>query len=202
MWRASYLDWKPGRYSPKILPMDWMSYLVAAVFALVGLGCVVLVVFQLPGAWIMLALAVVIELFDHWYLSDEPAITFGWWWLGVCAALLGIGELIELVASVVGAKKGGATKRGMWGSLIGGITGAIVFQVAVPIPIFGALVGAIVGTFIGAIVGETSGRQPQTMKGSIKPALGATIGRIVAAMSKVGIALVVWIVLCVSAFWP
>ncbi len=182
--------------------MDWMLYVVAAVFALVGLGCVVLVVFQLPGAWIMLALAVVIELFDHWYLSDEPAITFGWWWLGVCAALLGLGELIELVASVVGAKKGGASKRGMWGSLIGGIAGAIGFQVAVPIPIFGALVGAIVGTFIGAIVGEMTGRDPQTLQGSMKPAIGASIGRIVASTSKVGIALAVWIVLCVAAFWP
>ncbi len=182
--------------------MDWMLYVVAAVFALVGLGCVALVVFQLPGAWIMLALAVVIELFDQWYLSDEPAVTFGWWWLGVCAALLGLGELIELVASVVGAKKGGASKRGMWGALIGGIVGAIVFQVAVPIPIFGALVGAIVGTFIGAIVGEMTGRDPQTLQGSVKPAIGASIGRIVASMSKVGIALAVWIGLCVTAFLP
>ncbi len=182
--------------------MDWMLYVVASVFALIGLVCVGLVMLQLPGAWIMLALAVVIELFDHWYLSDEPAVTFGWWWLGGCAVLLGIGELIELVASVVGAKKGGATKRGMWGALIGGIAGAIVFQVAVPIPIFGALVGAIVGTFVGAIVGEMSGQQPQTLKGSVKPAIGASIGRIVASMSKVGIALAVWIVLCVAAFWP
>jgi len=177
-------------------------YVVAVVFALVGLGCVALVIFQLPGAWIMLAIAVVIELFDESYLTAEPAITFGWWWLGISAALLVVGELIEFIASVVGAKKGGATRRGMWGALLGGIVGAIVFQVAVPIPIFGALVGAVVGTFVGAVVGETSGKQPQTLKGSLKPALGATIGRIIAAMSKVGIALIVWIVLCVSAFWP
>jgi hypothetical protein len=183
--------------------MDWMLYVVAAVFALIGLGCVALVVFQLPGAWIMLALAVVIELFDQWYLSDEPAITFGWWWLGVCAALLGLGELIELVATVVGAKKGGASRRGMWGALIGGIVGAIGLQGVLPfLPIFGALVGAIIGTFVGAVIGEISGEQPQTIKGSVKPAIGATIGRVVAAMSKVGIALVVWIVLCVAAFWP
>ena len=195
-------DWKFSRQNPKIYTMDWMQYVVASVFALIGLVCVGLVMLQLPGAWILLALAVVIEVFDHWYLTTEPAVTFGWWWLGGCAAMLGIGELIELVASMVGAKKGGATRRGMWGSLIGGIAGAIVFQVAVPIPIFGALVGAIVGTFVGAIVGETSGRQPQTLKGSMKPAIGASIGRIVASMSKVGIALAVWIVLCVAAFWP
>ena len=182
--------------------MDWLLYVVAAVFALIGLVCVGLVMLQLPGAWIMLALAVLIELFDQSYLSDEPAITFGWWWLGGCAVLLGIGELIELVASIVGAKKGGASRRGMWGALIGGIAGAIVFQVAVPIPIFGALVGAIVGTFIGAIVGEMTGRDPQTLQGSVKPAIGASIGRIIASMSKVGIALAVWIVLCVAAFWP
>ena len=52
------------------------------------------------------------------------------------------------------------------------------------------------------VIGEISGEQPQTIKGSLKPAIGASIGRIVASMSKIGIALVVWIVLCVAAFWP
>lgn len=185
--------------------MDWILYIVATVFAFVGLGCIILVIFQLPGAWIMWALAVVIELCDKFYLTVEPGETpetFGWMWLGITAGLLALGELIEFIASIVGAKKGGASKRGMMGSLIGGILGALVLQVFIPIPIFGALVGAVIGTFIGAVVGEMTGDQPKKVGESIKPAIGAAIGRSVAAISKVGIALVVWIVLVAAAFWP
>lgn len=185
--------------------MDWILYIVATVFALVGLGCIVLVIFQLPGAWIMLAIAIVIEVFDKHYLTveaNESPETFGWMWLGIAAGLLLIGEIIEFIASIVGAKKGGASKRGMVGSLIGGIAGAFILQVFIPIPIFGALVGAIIGTFIGAVVGEMTGEQPKKASESIKPAIGAAIGRSIAAISKVGISLVVWIMLVAAAFWP
>ncbi len=184
--------------------MDWILYIVATVFALFGLGCIVLVIFQLPGAWIMLAFAVVIEVFDKWYLTveqGETPETFGWMWLGISAGLLAIAELIEFIASFVGAKKGGASKRGMMGSLLGGIAGAFMLQVFIPIPIFGALVGAIIGTFIGAVVGEMTGEQPKKVGESMKPAMGAAIGRSIAAISKVGISLVVWIVLVAAAFW-
>ena len=32
--------------------MDWMLYIVAALFALFGAACLVMVVIQLPGVWI------------------------------------------------------------------------------------------------------------------------------------------------------
>ncbi len=181
--------------------MDWLMYIVASLFTLLGAVCVLLVVLQLPGSWIMLALAVIVEAIDSLYLSD-PAITFGWWALGVSLAAAAVGELVELLASAAGAKRGGATHRGVIGAIIGGIVGGIAITFMLPIPIVGTLIGAVVGSFTGAIVGEVTGPTPMTVRGSMKPAIGASIGRIAGTFAKLACAIVIWVVLSVSAFWP
>lgn len=182
--------------------MDWLLYVVASIFMLLGAACVILVVLQLPGGWVLLLLALGIELSDRWYLSDPEPTTFGWLLLGICLALLAVGELIEFLASAVGAQRGGATKRGMIGSLVGGVIGAIAFTPLIPVPVIGTLIGAVAGTFIGAVVGETSGPEARAVSGSMKPAIGASIGRVIGTTSKVGITIAMWIVLTVAAFWP
>jgi uncharacterized protein YqgC (DUF456 family) len=182
--------------------MEWMMCVVATLFCLLGAVCLVSIIFSIPGGWIMLALACIIELCDQFYLAEGRQVTFGWIALGVSAALLGLSELIEFAAGAAGAKRGGAGKRGMVGALIGGILGAILFTIVVIIPVVGSLIGAIVGTFAGAVLGEITGANPKTVRGSVKPAIGATIGRVVGTMSKIGIALGVWIGLSVAAFWP
>jgi hypothetical protein len=182
--------------------MEWMLYLVASLFLLLGGLCVASIILSLPGAWIMLGLAALIEWVDQFYLPIERQQTFDWRLLGACAALLTVGELLELIAGAEGAKRGGAGRRGMIGALIGGIAGAIAFTPFIPIPIVGTLIGALIGTFAGAVVGETSGAQAKSMRGSVKPAIGATIGRIAGTISKLALAIAVWIVLSVAAFWP
>ena len=157
--------------------MDWLQYLVAGLFFLLGAGCVVLVVLQLPGGWILLGLAVLIELVDRYYLTQGAQVTFGWWPLGGCGVLLGIGELVEFLAGTLGARRGGASRRGMIGALIGGVIGAVVLAAPLAvIPVlgivFGAFFGAIIGSFAGALIGETSGAAPQTVRGSLRPATG------------------------------
>ena len=180
--------------------MDWLLYVVATLFFVLGAACVVLVLLQLPGAWIMLALAGLIEWLDRLYLPPDNQQTFGWWVLGASLALLLIGEVVEFIAGVLGAKKAGSSTRGMVGALIGGIVGVFVFTpVLFFIPIFGALVGAVLGTFVGAVLGELTAKQT-TLKGTMKPAFGATVGRVVGTMSKVLIAIAVWLMLTVSAF--
>ncbi|MCH7546021.1 MAG: DUF456 domain-containing protein [Planctomycetes bacterium] len=192
----------------KTLYMDWILYIVAFLFFLLGIGCLLLVVVGLPGGWIMLSLASVIEYCDQYYLTGENGTTetFGWWALGACLGLLLVGEMIEFLAGLAGAKKGGASRRGMIGSLIGGIIGVFVFAPLFSIfpligTIFGALLGALLGTFAGAMVGELS-TQETTMKDSLKPAFGATVGRVVGTASKLGITIAIWLVLTVFAFWP
>ena len=182
--------------------MEWITYVVATLFCVLGAVCLVSIIFSIPGGWIMLGLACVIEFVDRFYLPAERQQTFEWWVLGVCLGLLALGELIEFAAGAAGAKRGGAGRRGMVGALIGGILGAIFLTALVPIPVVGSLIGAIVGTFAGAVLGEITGAQPKTGRGSVKPAIGATIGRVVGTMSKIGISMAVWIALSIAAFWP
>jgi len=176
--------------------------LVALLFTLLGLGCLVLVVVGLPGTWIMIALAVAVELLDHRYLEGANPETYGWWAIGACAALALVGEILEAIAGAAGTRAGGGSRRGMVGAMIGGIVGAIVFTPLIPIPVVGTLIGALLGTFAGAAIAERSHREPPDAQATLKSAGGATLGRLLGTVSKTMIATAVWVVLSVSAFWP
>lgn len=181
--------------------MHWMLYVVAALFCLAGAACVAMVVIQLPGTWVLLALAGLVEWLDRWWLPPDDRQTFGWWVLGGCLALALAGEAIEFIAGVLGAKKGGASKRGLVGALVGGIAGIFLFTpLFFFVPFLGAFLGAVLGTFVGALIGELSD-QSRTLGASMKPALAATIGRVIGTTSKVGIAMAMWLWLSVAAFW-
>ncbi|UCD75224.1 MAG: DUF456 domain-containing protein [Phycisphaerales bacterium] len=198
--------------------MDWSLVFIIIVgifFFILGAGCVITVILGLPGSWMMLGLAVLIELIDGWWLPEESTTTFAWWLIIVCGLLAGVGEVLEFIAGVLGAKKGGASKRGMWGALIGGILGVFLgVGIGLPIPIIGSvigsLIGAAIGTFAGAIIGELSAPPTEvdgetttaTVRGSLKPATGATIGRVLGTLSKLPIAIIIWLVLTIAAFWP
>ncbi len=177
-----------------------VSYAVAAIFALLGAACVFLVIAQLPGGWIMLGLAALVEWLDRYYRPEGDRQTFDWWVLGGSLALLLIGEVVEFVAGAAGARRAGSSRRGMWGALLGGVLGAFIFT---PIfwflPLVGALAGAILGTFVGAVVGELSAERA-TLRGSMKPAWGATVGRVTGTLGKLAVSVVTWIMLSVSAF--
>ncbi|MCP3906049.1 MAG: DUF456 domain-containing protein [Planctomycetes bacterium] len=176
--------------------------LVGLLFTVAGLVCVATVVVGLPGAWMLIALAVVIEVIDGlWLSADGGQQTFEWWLLITCLGLAAVGEGLEFAAGALGAKKAGSSRRGMIGALVGGVLGALA-GVAIPIPIFGSLIGAVVGTFVGAILGEMGAPEPPTMRDSLKPATGATIGRILGTLSKLPIAVAIWCALSVAAFWP
>jgi uncharacterized protein YqgC (DUF456 family) len=182
--------------------MEWLGILVAALFALLGLGCLVLVVVGLPGTWIMIGLAVALELLDHHYLSGSDPVTFGWPAIGASAALGLVGEALEAGAGAAGTAAGGGSRRGMAGAMLGGIVGAIFFTPLIPIPVVGTLIGALLGTFIGAAIAERSHAVPPDARKTLKAAGGATIGRLLGTMGKALVAITVWAVLSVTAFWP
>lgn len=181
--------------------VDWLHYFIITAFALVGMACVFSVVISLPGTWVMLGLAVLIELIDGLYLTAAEPVTFGWKVLAVCFGIALFGELLEFIAGALGAKAGGGTRRGMVGAIVGGFVGGIAFTFMLPIPLVGTLVGALVGTFVGAVMGEVTAEQAMTVRGSMRPAAGATVGRVLGTVAKVGIAMVVWVVLVVAAVW-
>jgi len=181
--------------------MAWLSYLSASLFTLSGGFCIVAVAVGLPGTWIMLGLALIIEWVDQFYLPVGQQQTFDWWLLIACTGFATLGEILEFLAGAIGAKKAGSSRRGTIGALLGGLLGAIA-GIWIPIPIIGSLIGSFIGTFIGAVMGELSQLEAtKTKRHSLKPAFGATVGKILGTLAKLPIAFAIWIALVVSAFW-
>ncbi len=165
-------------------------------FCFLGFFCVMSVAVGLPGTWIMLIVAVAMELGDVWWLP-EGAVSFGWTAIGLCAGAAVLGELLEVLSGVLGTKMGGGSRRSSVGAFVGGLAGGVLGTMM--LPLVGTLIGALVGTFVGAYVGEVTGAEPREGKDAVKPALAATAARVVASVAKVGIAMVVWLGLGAAA---
>jgi uncharacterized protein YqgC (DUF456 family) len=73
-------------------------------------------------------------------LHEPPS----WTLVGVLGVVAGVATALDYVVPARGAKKAGATRLGVWGSVLGMIIGMIWF------PPFGMIVGA----FVGAVAGE------------------------------------------------
>ena len=181
-------------------PMNWIALLVAALLFVLGGACVLLVVVQLPGTWLFLGLALAVELGDGLYLPVEDRATFARevWITGLGLAVLG--EVLEFVAGAIGVKKGGGSRRGLVGALVGGVLGVFLTPLFVFVPVFGVFLAVLLGTFVGAWLGELSHARG-TMRTALGPALWAALGRLLGTTGKVALAIVVWIVFTVSAFW-
>jgi hypothetical protein len=171
----------------------WLHWLLTGLFALLGAGCLLLVVMQLPGVWLLLLLGVIVQLVDVTWIHGTDADA-GWWALGIAAVLAVLGEVLEGIAGAAGAKAGGGSRRSMWGGFIGGILGAILGTPFIPIPVLGTFMGAVVGAFAGAFVGETTGTDAMNKVEAIKPAAGAATGRAVGTLLKVAIAVAMWLI--------
>ena len=83
-------------------------------------------------------------------------------------------EFLEYLLIIVSAKKYGASKWGITGSIIGGIGGAI--SGAFVTPVMGAIIGSIVGVFAGATLLEFI--KSYNLKESLLSGVGAFIGKI------------------------
>lgn len=171
---------------------------VGVLFCLAGLACLALAILGMPGVWILIALAVGIDLIDGWWLEAPQRPTFSIGVLVAAVLLAAAGELVEFLASAVGASRGGASRRGIVGSLLGALLGALAGTLLIPVPVVGTLAGAVAGSFLGAVLGEIAAGR--TARGSIRPATGAAIGRVLGTLGKLPFAISVWAVLSVAAF--
>jgi uncharacterized protein YqgC (DUF456 family) len=91
-------------------------------------------------------------------------------WVGVLGVM---SQLAEYVSSAVGAKRFGASRAGLWGSIVGSLIG-LVF-----LPPFGFLVGAMAGAFAAEML---AGRDANDAARSGLGALVGTLGSIVAKL--------------------
>lgn len=180
--------------------MEWQPYIAAALFALLGAGCVAAIPVGLPGTWLLIGLAALLEWSDSAYLPGPEPVTFGWPLLVGCGVVGLVGEALEFAAGALGTRYGGGTREGMWGALVGGLLGGLLGTVWLPIPLVGTLVGALIGTFIGAFVGERRATEPSGRRRSFKAAVGATLGKLAGTVGKTLLAILIWMVLVGAAF--
>jgi uncharacterized protein YqgC (DUF456 family) len=146
---------------------DALAYWIGAVL-LIGLGLAGLVLPAIPGAPLILAglvLAAWAESFRY----------IGLWTIVVLAVLAILTYGVDFWATMFGAKKFGASKRGVIGALIGAIAG-----------LFLGIPGVIFGPFIGAVVGELSAQK--NLQQAARAGIGATVGLVLGAALKIALA--------------
>ena len=104
--------------------------------------------------------------------------SIGWLLLLIFAVLTIISLALDYLGGVIGAKKFGATKWGLIGSVIGGIAGFFM----------GGIVGLIFGPFFGAVLLELIVGKDLT--GAFKSGAGTLVGFIGGAIAKLAIGVI------------
>ena len=142
--------------------MDVVLIIIGILLLLIGFaGCIIPGVPGPPIAYIGLLIQV--------FKTENPFTTK----FLIIWALIMVGvSLLDYVVPVIGTKKFGGSKRGIWGSVIGLFVGIFFFP-----PI-----GLIIGPFLGAFIGElTGGKETQS---ALKAGFGSFIGFITGVALK------------------
>lgn len=98
--------------------------------------------------------------------------------LVIYTVLIILVTVVDYIFPVMGARRFGGTKRGMWGAAIGLIAGLILF------PLFGFLIGPFIGAYIAEITGGMK-TEP-----ALKAAVGSFLGILAGTLTKIAICLV------------
>jgi uncharacterized protein YqgC (DUF456 family) len=169
-----------------------MDLLYLILLLLINAVGVFLVTMSLPGTWLIVFATAGVA----WWQGEDSL--FGWVSLSIVIGLALLGEVLELAAGALGAKKAGGTAWGAVGALIGGVAGGILGTFLIPIPVVGSILGAALGAFGGAILGEVvAGRG---VEASLASGRGAFGGRLMGTLYKLVIAVLMWTVVAFAAF--
>ena len=151
-------------------------YLIAGILIVVGLlGTLLPVLPGLPLMFVGMLLAAWAGGFQH---IGAGSLTV----LGLLV-LLSIG--VDLAASILGAKRSGASRKGLWGAGIGGFAG-----------IFFGIPGLVAGPFLGASLGEVAHGRP--WRDASRIGLGTWLGILVGAVLKLMLALAMLVLFALS----
>jgi len=171
-----------------------MLYLWLILLVLLNTAWLGLVVFGLPGNWLIVILTC---LFTWWRWDDS---VFSIYTLIAILVLAVLGELVEFFGSMHGAKRAGASWLGSISAIAGAITGAILGTFLIPMPFFGTLLGACLGAGLCAWGFEFS--RGKKMQESVRYGVGAGFGRFLGTTMKFALGIVIWLIVAVAAFWP
>ncbi|MDQ5981817.1 MAG: uncharacterized protein QG570_575 [Patescibacteria group bacterium] len=147
--------------------------ILITLISLIGLGVAIV---GFPGIFLVLLGLVLYGLFEEGVIVPNFVyITF--------AVVTVISLFIDNLAILLGAKKYGATSRGIGAAIIGGLIGFILF-----FPI-----GAIIGAFLGVFISELLDKKD--LDKALKASLGTIIGYIsgIALKFLITLGLFVWL---------
>jgi uncharacterized protein len=159
-------DNNPGKRSP-------MDALLILSLVLVVIGVVGTVLPGLPGTTLVLGALVLAA-----YTTGFTRV--GWGTLAVLGALTVLSFVVDFAATLLGAKRVGASKLALVGAAVGTLGGLML-----------GLVGVLIGPFVGAVAGELIHRQwrgKQSARDAIVPAgkvgVGAWLGLMLGTLAK------------------
>jgi uncharacterized protein YqgC (DUF456 family) len=144
----------------------FIYYTIAALLVVVGIAGVVLP--ALPGMPLLFAGLLLAAWADGFQ-------RVGWVTLLVLGVLTLLSFLVDFLATLFGAKRVGASRKALWGSVLGSIAG-----------LFFLPIGLFVGPFVGALAGEYwHGRE---LRQATKVGLGTWLGIVLGTAAKLGLA--------------
>lgn len=124
--------------------MTILLIIVGFITALIGIiGCVLPV---LPGPAISYLALIILSLAKDW----EP---FSATFLVIMAILAVLVSILDYVVPAGGARKYGASKAGVWGSVAGMLAGFFI------LPPWGIIFGAFLGAFAGELLARRAGKE-------------------------------------------
>jgi len=103
----------------------------------------------------------------------------GLWTLLLLAGMAALTYVVEFVASILGVKKYGGSRRAMVGAALGGLVG-----------IFLGIPGILLGPFVGAVIGELS--LQRSLDEASRSGFGTVVGLAIGVAGKlaIGIAMI------------
>jgi uncharacterized protein len=145
----------------------YLLWALVGLMVLVGLAGTILP--ALPGVPLVFG-----GLFLAAYIGNFEVI--GWKTLTILGVLTALAMIADFVATLLGAKRAGASKLALVGAAIGSILG-----------IFSGLWGLLVFPFIGAVAGEYIARQQLDQASRV--GVATWLGMMIGALAKLSIAL-------------
>jgi uncharacterized protein len=145
----------------------YLLWALAGILVLVGLAGTILP--MLPGVPFVFG-----GLLIAAWIGDFQRI--GWPTITILAILTALAIVVDFVATLLGAKRAGASKLALLGAAIGSIVG-----------LFFGIVGIFVFPFVGAVIGEYL--QHQKLGNAGKVGVATWLGLLFGALAKLALAL-------------
>ncbi len=153
------------------LSLAWFIMLIGVVGSIIP---------AIPSTTLVLLSAILHRLYFHETGAGNWVLVF----MGIVAAF---SLILDYLATMIGARKLGATWRGILGSCLGAIVGAFLGFL---------FIGIFVGTFLGAVLFELSGGRK--LDEATRAGLGALIGLLGGALGKLACSVAMVAVFSVS----